>query len=89
MQVGQIKVKWFYKDDSTVCVVQKDKDTLIAKSEIKRYVKDRPCKKYARAKSFRKVMVKIAIKEMLPKPQRELIWNTFRETITQPTVSVS
>lgn len=89
MQVNDILIRWFYKGDNTTCLVLNVKNnTKLAESTITRYHSDIPDKKYARAKAFKQSMLKLTHRNKLPKEERTVIWNTFREKINQPLKSV-
>lgn len=83
-KLGNFLVRFRYNGKATTCQVLNSDRSVIAESTINRFHTDKPNKKLARKLTFTKVMKKTVVNNLLPKEERALIWNDFRNNITQP-----
>ena len=83
MNVNNMRVKWFYKNLESTCIIEtivprEQTSEILAKSTIRRYIKDPENRALARFKTLTKAV------QQLPKAERYDVWETFRTLRAKP-----
>lgn len=89
MKTTNFKVKWYRRDNITLCQIQKEENNeVIVEGVAKKHVNDQSNKKISRWVSFKRAMDQAVENTLLTKGERSELWNNFRDNIKQPQRSI-